>query len=270
MTPDALNSCVPSGGPLNTSMELFQTSSADGTSYAVPTDGVVTSWSFQGSGVQDSQVTLRVYRSLAPGTDRFVPVGDGGPVTLHSGDQEFVTPARITVKAGDVIGLRSERFGTTPGGTCAATGGSADTYRFLAGAVATDIGATASYSESRGLRIDVSATVEPDADGDGYGDESQDACPRLASTQAPCPIPNTRIIRKPASRTHHRIARFTFTSNVAGATFQCRLDHHAAHRCTSPVTIKVKPGRHTFTVRARANSAVDPSPAQSRWRVRAR
>jgi hypothetical protein len=32
----------------------------------------------------------------------------------------------------------------------------------------------------------VQATIEPDADGDGFGDETQDQCPRQASTQGAC------------------------------------------------------------------------------------
>ena len=32
----------------------------------------------------------------------------------------------------------------------------------------------------------VAATIEPDADGDGFGDETQDGCSRQATTQGPC------------------------------------------------------------------------------------
>ena len=32
-----------------------------------------------------------------------------------------------------------------------------------------------------------SGTIEADADGDGFGDETQDQCPAAASTQGPCP-----------------------------------------------------------------------------------
>ena len=32
----------------------------------------------------------------------------------------------------------------------------------------------------------VAATIEPDADKDGFGDETQDQCPRQATTQGPC------------------------------------------------------------------------------------
>jgi hypothetical protein len=52
-------------------------------------------------------------------------------------------------------------------------------------------GSTATYldhPEELG-RIAIFATVEPDADGDGYGDETQDKCPTDASTQGPCPMP---------------------------------------------------------------------------------
>jgi uncharacterized repeat protein (TIGR01451 family) len=35
-------------------------------------------------------------------------------------------------------------------------------------------------------RVDAEATIEPDADGDGFGDESQDQCPTDPSTQGTC------------------------------------------------------------------------------------
>jgi hypothetical protein len=265
--PDAPNSCIPSGAT-STSLELFQTARADGTSYAVPADGVITSWSFHGSGLQSSLVTLRVYRPhTAMGPDTFSPVADGGPVQGLFGDQEFVFPARLPVRAGDIIGLRSQKLGVVFAGTCASFGGPGDTYRVLQGTAPTAIGVSADYPETSGLKIDVAAQVEPDVDGDGYGDDTQDACPRLASTQAPCPVPNTRITRHPANPTRHRTSRFRFTSNVAGARFRCRLDDNRPHLCTSPFTFRVKPGRHTLRVGAMANQASDPTPATYRWRV---
>jgi hypothetical protein len=36
--------------------------------------------------------------------------------------------------------------------------------------------------------LDLSATLEPDADHDGFGDETQDQCPTNASTQGACPV----------------------------------------------------------------------------------
>ena len=50
------------------------------------------------------------------------------------------------------------------------------------------IGATVPFKESPEpkAQIPVFATVEPDADGDGYGDETQDQCPTQATTQGAC------------------------------------------------------------------------------------
>ena len=38
--------------------------------------------------------------------------------------------------------------------------------------------------------------VEPDIDGDGFGDETQDACPRSESTIDPCPLVRTSFTTK--------------------------------------------------------------------------
>lgn len=37
--------------------------------------------------------------------------------------------------------------------------------------------------------VNVSAVLEADTDGDGFGDETQDQCPTDPSTQGPCPTP---------------------------------------------------------------------------------
>jgi hypothetical protein len=43
-----------------------------------------------------------------------------------------------------------------------------------------------------GLELLMNADVEPDADHDGYGDQTQDACPTDASTHGQCPPPTTK------------------------------------------------------------------------------
>lgn len=49
-------------------------------------------------------------------------------------------------------------------------------------------GDTAGFApEASGTRFAIGAVMEADADGDGYGDETQDLCPTSASTQASCP-----------------------------------------------------------------------------------
>ncbi len=80
--------------------------------------------------------------------------------------------------------------------------------------------------------------------------------------------PNTKIGKKPRKKTALRKAKFKFTSDQAGSSFQCKLDRKPFRPCRSPFKAKVKPGSHTFRVRA-VNSAgiADPTPAVFRWKV---
>jgi large repetitive protein len=61
---------------------------------------------------------------------------------------------------------------------------------------------------------------------------------------------------------------FKFSSDQAGATFQCKVDKKAFKACTSPFKAKVKNGAHTFTVRAvNAQGVADPTPVEYKWTV---
>ena len=56
--------------------------------------------------------------------------------------------------------------------------------------------------------MDLSATLEPDADHDDFGDESQDQCPTNASTQGACPVtPATPTKKKCKKHKKHRSAK---------------------------------------------------------------
>jgi hypothetical protein len=80
--------------------------------------------------------------------------------------------------------------------------------------------------------------------------------------------PNTTLKQRPRKKTASRKARFRFVSDQPGSTFQCKLDRKPFKPCHSPLTKKLPPGRHAFTVRA-VNSAgtADPTPAVFRWKV---
>jgi hypothetical protein len=49
--------------------------------------------------------------------------------------------------------------------------------------------------------VNISVVLEPDADHDGFGDETQDQCPTNATTQGPCPT-----VAPPAGPTGQRAA----------------------------------------------------------------
>ena len=49
-------------------------------------------------------------------------------------------------------------------------------------------------------RLNVTASIEPDADGDGYGDETQDGCTTNSSAQGQCPTPAPPDKRAPGGK----------------------------------------------------------------------
>ncbi len=82
--------------------------------------------------------------------------------------------------------------------------------------------------------------------------------------------PETEIDKGPKKKTQKRKAKFTFSANEAGAKFECNLDGNLGFSpCSSPVTVKVGLGKHSFTVRAiDAAGNVDATPDKQKWRVR--
>jgi hypothetical protein len=81
--------------------------------------------------------------------------------------------------------------------------------------------------------------------------------------------PETTITKAPKKKTKKRRATFEFTSPTPGVTFECELDGGKAFTpCTSPFTVKVKKGKHSFKVRAVLNGVPDGSPAEHTWRVK--
>ena len=86
------------------------------------------------------------------------------------------------------------------------------------------------------------------------------------------PVPDTTLGSHPKKtvKTKKKKAKvkFSFSSDVAGATFQCKLDKGAFAPCTSPKTYKAKPGRHTFTVEALAPAGTDATPATFSFKVK--
>jgi Glycine rich protein len=62
--------------------------------------------------------------------------------------------------------------------------------------------------------------------------------------------------------------KFSFSSDVTGATFMCMLDKGAFAPCTSPKSYSVKKGKHTFSVEAVGPGGTDASPATFSFKVK--
>jgi hypothetical protein len=94
----------------------------------------------------------------------------------------------------------------------------------------------------------------------------------LTFTTAACssPPPTTTITGGPSNPSNVANPQFTFTSSQPGSTFQCRLDGDATHACSSPTTVHVGNGIHTFTVHAIGpGGSVDPVGASFTWTTQA-
>lgn len=196
--------------------------------YAMPTDGVLTSWRFHANG-QAGTAHLRVYRPAAtPGEFELVAKTPDRPFAL---DEEATVPTRVPVKADDRIGVGV----AGPAGVVLTsdyndhTGG----FDFFA-----PIGSVASTSPTGGHRVNIAATLEPDADKDGFGDESQDGCPGDPASQATCTAPpavdsSAPILALAAPRREsvkHRRLHVYAKSNEAAAgvvTGRVRIGHSA-------------------------------------------
>jgi hypothetical protein len=153
---------------------------------AVPGTGVITKWTMSSVVPATFQQTLKVVRKTGPETVLIVGESTG---TISLGKTSFET--RIPVQAGDFLGVygTSEKFeGETIGNLfCELTG----TGEVPIGALLGAGGGPGTSSEFLLIEAEagfpVTALLEPDADNDGYGDETQDKCPTSATTHEACP-----------------------------------------------------------------------------------
>jgi subtilisin-like proprotein convertase family protein len=97
----------------------------------------------------------------------------------------------------------------------------------------------------------------------------------VATQKAICDIdttpPDTTIAAKPANPTTSTTAQFTFGSDDAGATFECRLDGAAFAPCPASMSFGgLALGSHTVSARAIDGSDnTDATPASYTWEVQA-
>ena len=232
--------------------------------YAAPTDGVITSWSYGAGMVVPFPLLFRVAR-LTPTFNTYTNIGRSQAPSTIPGEMNTY-PTQISVKAGDVIGITAY---SATNYTCATEPVSGYQARFVDSDPA--VGTPTNYGGTfTNFKLDVSAKLEPDADGDGYGDETQDLCPTDATTNGACadPDPETTITKRPKAKTKKKRATFEFTSSDPGSSFECSFDGDAFAGCVSPKLKTFGRGKHVFKVRAIDPGAhIDASPAEARWKV---
>jgi len=145
-------------------------------SLTAPADGVLTEWKVDSEVEGSFPETFKVVRPEGVGIVRVVAESPG---TVVPGENVF--PARIPVQAGDRLA-----YFIVPGSTTPLCEGESRADGVEDAAV---LGSTLPLREIESdFRYPLSAVIEPDADGDGLGDETQDQCPASAATQGPCPV----------------------------------------------------------------------------------
>lgn len=158
---------------------------------AAPVSGVVTKMKVNLiGGAPTFPVSLKVLREIAPNTVQIVGEANG---TIGAGASSI--DARIPIQAGDRLGFFSpSSFGAI---ICEEGGGGSIVGIFEGGGTP---GGTATFGSGPApIRVPVFASIEPDADNDGFGDETQDACPQSAATQVACPavtLSTTKQVKK--------------------------------------------------------------------------
>jgi uncharacterized repeat protein (TIGR01451 family) len=173
---------------------LIQAQIAGPPSYVASTPGVIVSWSYLAHS-QAPSIKLKVYRATGSAQSWFLrsessvkPPGGGSGQVQTNHLNTFSESPGIRIQAGDTLGLTGTgAFGIA----CIDTLSTADVVRTRAAPPDSLPGQdnTGFAGTLAKLRIGVSAVVEPDADGDAFGDQSQDSCPTDTGVHTgPCPV----------------------------------------------------------------------------------
>jgi hypothetical protein len=245
-------------------MTTVQSQVSSGPGYVTPIAGVITGVSyFAGATAGHIRVVF-----LKPGAvvGSYNSIGYTSAFTVTASTLNTF-PVRTKVGAGVILGL----YVDTAGMGCGSSGfgitdsRASNVFDPVTGSDFLPI--TSANFE----RLDLAVTMEPDADNDGYGDVTQDLCPTSDLTHSSCAnitTPDTAFKKKPAKHGTKRKIKATFTSTVAGSTFECSLDQQPFKACTSPYKKKVGYGKHILKVQAVGPvGLVDPSPASRKFTV---
>jgi uncharacterized repeat protein (TIGR01451 family) len=174
---------------------MLQTGVDPGSRWIVPADGVITSWGVETAGQVPDTFELKVARGQRD------PLGAGDFTIIDNETSGTLAPnqlntyaARIPVKAGDVLGS----YQGGPFGYVSPTDVFFDYTARAVGDAA--LGSSQHYEDTAadtGLKVPVVAFVEPDADGDGFGDLSQDACVGMLGSANGCPTADLALTATP-------------------------------------------------------------------------
>lgn len=177
------NSCKTNAAIPESTFVQLTAAAGDPLAVAAPISGVVTQWSVNSGGVSPTTEKLQIFRPTL-NANEYTVVGESAEATMASGLSSH--PTQIPIRAGDHLGIAA---GSATGWVLYCSGQHpGDSLGTLGGSANLPLGSTRAFAPAPTFQVGVTATIEPDADGDGYGDETQDKCPQSGATQGSCPV----------------------------------------------------------------------------------
>jgi hypothetical protein len=153
-----------------------------------PVDGVITKFRIRGQGVGGPQpVTFRLVRfvSIAAGGDSALATAVGTGPTTNVPPAPMTGDTPITEVGGRLPVTKGDHLAIDQTNVDALHESNSDKFTYQYAPPLVD-GQGARDSSEVHNELLVQAVIEPDADHDGFGDETQDACPTQATTQGAC------------------------------------------------------------------------------------
>jgi hypothetical protein len=153
-----------------------------------------------------------------------------------------IFPERLAIKKGEFFGFDVTSVGEAGAAPIlmAPTDSSDAGYSVVTPALANGQSVTLPPSPSAGTRAQTYATLEPDVDGDAFGDETQDRCPQRADVQTTCPAPRLTELKSTTSS-------IKFKSDLAGTATVTISKTHSGHKADGKCSIHKHHGKRCST-----------------------
>src|SRR4051812_11610582 len=167
----------------------------DGSSAKAPSSGVLVGYSVRLIHAHSGRVRLMHDPGgtpQSPNPEAVTLSGTGDTVSVPGDSASHFYPARIRITQGDLIGFQVQNSGSEAFVPFRSNyGGSSSTNRRLRIYNGSPDGSTnPSEAQVNGellhYQVPIQGVIEPDADGDGFGDQSQDQCPAQAGPSNGC------------------------------------------------------------------------------------
>ena len=175
---------------------MWQVTAPLGHTSTSPIDGIVVGWRMKIAGIVGSSLTV-IPRLLGPVSGGPMLWGAAGPTVAlpDSGYPRTIeTPMRMPIARGQAIGVEIPQPAIDPEnpsqlvGFAVIDGDEAGNCSLITPAPPPGGSGDGFECATEYNLLAIAADIEPDADGDGFGDETQDACPTDAASQSPCAV----------------------------------------------------------------------------------